>query len=304
MWGPRLYLFVTEEDEKNFGRDIEGMLSENLPYNYKGFSTNYSDTDTEGISSMQPISEGAIRHLIFVTSLEGFVGRTLGPQWQGDLSTKGWLGALDQSLIELVAGEIYYDGLGTLNTMRSHLKFFPMDVARVRLAALWQGIAQEMAFVGRNRDTGDLLSVKMISSRLVNILMKMCFYLEKQYIPYSKWFGHGFKQLNCYEVMAPIFESVLTANDATQVECHLAKAYEQVLALQNLTDFTRAPVDAQVTDYYGRPYKVMFPERICRALLEPVKAPSLKSVKLDDVALLVTANGIDISNYSQWISGK
>jgi len=304
MWGPRLYIFLSEKDEKHYGQDIQNMFSKNLPYSYKGFSTNYSDPDVEGISSMEPITEGAIRHLIFVTSVEAFISRTLGLKWQGDLSPKQWLGALDQSLIELVTGDIYDDGLGTLSDIRSSLQFFPMDVARVRLAALWQGIAQEMAFVGRNRDTEDLFSVKMISSRLVNILMKMCFYIEKQYIPYSKWFGHGFKRLDCYEVMAPLVEGVLLSNHAQEVEVNLANLYLKVLELQNLTDFTNVPIDAEVTNYFGRPYKVLFPEQICQGLLNSVKTPVLKSIKLDDIALLVISNGIEISSYSQWMSKR
>lgn len=300
MWGPRLYIFVSKADNDLYGREIEKLLSKELPYKYNEFSTNYSNPDIEGVSSMEFIQEGEIRHLIWVTDAEGFVSRTIGSNWKGELNNAQWLGACDQSLIELVSGAIYHDGLGTLETMRTYFEFYPEDIVRLKLASLWVAISQEVAFIGRNRDIEDLLSVKMISARLVNTLMRMCFYLEGKYVPYSKWFGHGFRELKCSTDMSELFEEILTCNDMLTIENLLAEVYVIILELHNESGFTDS-ISVKPSDYHGRPYKVLFADSIIEALISGIEDEKLKKYKLDDLALLLTSNGLDINNGLKWL---
>ena len=53
MWGPRFYLFLSCEDiaEKEH---IFSVLSENLPYTYKGYSVNFTEPDPDDCGVQHP----------------------------------------------------------------------------------------------------------------------------------------------------------------------------------------------------------------------------------------------------------
>src|SRR4029453_919163 len=44
-WGPRLMLFLTDDDFHVYSEQITAALAENLPYTFKGYSTNFGSAD-------------------------------------------------------------------------------------------------------------------------------------------------------------------------------------------------------------------------------------------------------------------
>jgi len=53
--------------------------------------------------------------------------------------------------------------------------------------------AQEQAFPGRAGARGDEVGAALVSARLVESLARTCFYVERAYPPYSKWFGSALR---------------------------------------------------------------------------------------------------------------
>ena len=78
------------------------------------------------------------------------------------------------------------------------------DVWLYLLAAGWWRVHPEANLVGRAGFVGDELGSALIGSRLVDDLMRLCFLMERQYAPYSKWFGTAFSRLACAPELSPL----------------------------------------------------------------------------------------------------
>jgi len=294
-WGPRLILFLSEKDYDQYERKINNLLRTNLPYDFKGFSTNFTSPLEDGVQRMETINKGEVNHLIEITSISSFLKRSLGIGCINNIRLLDWLKFTNQGLIEVTKGKIYYDGLKKLKKVRDYFRFYPDDILRLKLASLWHYIAQEEAFVGRNVDLGEELGVKLITSRIVTALIKICFYIEKEYIPYSKWFSRSFKELKCYNIVNEHCMKIINCNDINKIEELLCKAYKKVLLLQNKLDLTDEIV-LDTTDFYGRPYKVIFTSRITECLINSIESDELKKVKIDYLSLIENNDGIDLTN--------
>ena len=44
-WGPRFQLFLSDKDFYSYKNELKLVLSENLPYTFRGYSTNWSEPD-------------------------------------------------------------------------------------------------------------------------------------------------------------------------------------------------------------------------------------------------------------------
>ena len=64
-------------------------------------------------------------------------------------------------------------------------------------------LAQEEAFVGRCGQVDDELGSAVVAARLVRELMRLCFLIEREYAPYSKWLGTAFARLSCAPALLP-----------------------------------------------------------------------------------------------------
>ncbi len=142
------------------------------------------------------------------------------------------------------------------------------------------------------------MGVKTISARLVNYIMKICFYLEKEYVPYSKWIGTAFKRLKSYPSVEPNLKRLLGENDPEKIENYLVAAYEKLVELHNeRTDLPR--LDNKIQNFFGRPYRVIFAETIVQKLKEAVNDSYLKNVNIDEVGLDLKADSVDLDTKTQ-----
>jgi hypothetical protein len=291
-WGPRLQLFLGTDDFKNHAGALKEYLSMNLPFAYKGFPVNFSDPRYDSTQTMTPVRKHPLNHLVEVYTLQGYLHGQIGVRSIRKLSPKDWLCFLDQSLIELTAGRVFHDGLGTLQPMRNTLAFYPRDVWLLRLAALWQCVWNEEPFIGRCRDLGDPLGIKTIAARLVDLLVKIAFYLERKYIPYSKWRGLLFTRLHNYRNLKQYFTKVLDEPEPEQIENYLVHTCKQVVELHNAqADLPK--LDNTPRNFFGRPYKVIFAESIAETLKNAVGDEELRALPLQAVGLDLKVDGSD-----------
>ncbi|HLF01060.1 MAG TPA: DUF4037 domain-containing protein, partial [Anaerolineales bacterium] len=228
-WGPRLQLFLSEADLKTFGEGIVKMLGECLPYEFHGFSTNFSNREI-GLGWMERITSGPICHGVSVHAVRPFLIGGLGCDPCDGLTAVDWLTIPEQKLRVISSGQIFHDGLGELKKIQAQLQYYPRDVWLYLLAAQWRRIDQEEPFMGRCGEVGDELGSRILTARLIRDVMKLCFLMERQYAPYSKWFGTAFSQLNCAGELTSTLIGALAGQTWQEREAHLSRVYKSVAA--------------------------------------------------------------------------
>ena len=269
-WGPRMLLFLAHQDYVRFENKLSQVFSDNLPYEFLGYSTNYSEPDAGGVRHPVKIERGPVNHMVQVFGLKGFFEARLGFDPAKKIDVIDWLSVPQQRLLEIVRGEVYHDGLGKLRKIQEKLEFYPKDVWLYMLAAQWSKIAQEEAFVGRAGEAGDELGSGVVAARLVREIMKLGFLMERQYAPYSKWIGSAFSRLKIGRKLAPVLRDVFGAKTWKAREEKLAEAYSIVAIQHNALGITR-PLPTGVTKYYGRPFLVIHADAFANFIREAIR---------------------------------
>ncbi|MEA2527616.1 MAG: hypothetical protein QOF73_4843 [Thermomicrobiales bacterium] len=276
-WGPRLLLFVSEEDYGAHRDRIIAVLAERLPATFRGYSTHFGPPDDEGVRLPQVRETGPVDHKVEVLVAGSWFDSWLGIDPVAGLSVVEWLVLPQQKLLEVTAGRVYHDGLGELEPRRAALAAYPHEVWLYVLACQWRRIAQQEAFVGRTGEVGDELGSGLVAATLVRDLMRLCFLMERRYAPYTKWFGTAFRRLACAAELGPVFQPVLAAARWQEREEHLCVAYEVVARLQNELGLAR-PVEGRTSRFHGRPFRVIHGDRFVAALAEAIVDPEVKGI--------------------------
>ena len=304
MWGPRFYCFL---DPSDIGRkeEVFDAFSRELPYEYKGYSVNFTvpDPNDNGVQHPEFITSGRVNPLIFIQTFDEFLEEQLGTSALDSLTAADWLTFSEHRLLSLTAGEWFRDGLN-LSKRLDAIRFYPEDVRRYRIAANWDIIAFEQAFVRRCADVGDDLGSVIVAARIAERLMRLCFLYKKQYAPYSKWFGTAFAhpKLDVPQELKDALYGALHAGSIAERENALVRAQALTAALHNESGIT-APVEYEVESYYGREIKVIFANKFAEAVLETLEGTALAEVPLIDTfsALGGISNVSDDLRYSPLI---
>ena len=279
-WGPRMQIFLPEKDVINYTDKINVFLRQNLPPEFMGFPTNFSLPRYDHTQTMELKSSPPINHLIEIVCLETYIKKYLGDINIDEMELTDWINLNDQQLLEITSGRVFYDGLGTLIPLREKFQFYPWEVWIFRLAQYWKQIQDEEPFIGRCIENDDFTGLKILAARLTETIMKICFYIEKRYIPYGKWFGSAFNRLDCYSNVGELADTVLTENEPARIESGLCRLYERTVELHNMRGELPA-LDNHIRDFFGRPYRVIFAETIAATLMESITDPELLKLLLD-----------------------
>ena len=273
-WGPRVMLFVRESDV-GLAPQIHQMLAENLPYNFMGYSTHFSEPNPEdkGTQLLETIDSGPVNHRITVQTPLSLLADHLGIDHAGNLSPADWLSIPEQRLLTLTAGAVYHDGIG-LEELRQHFSYYPHDVWLYLMAAAWARIGQEEHLMGRAGLVGDEVGSALIGARLVRDIMHLCFLMEKRYAPYPKWFGTAFKGLTCGAKLYPTLKKILAARTWQNRQKNLIPAYEFIARKHNTLGLTR-PLPETTTQFFGRPFQVIALHGFSDALLAEIHNPQV-----------------------------
>jgi hypothetical protein len=273
-WGLRFHIFLAEEDFEKYSRQINQILDENLPDEFRGFPVNFeivANDDQRG-------RRENLRHHIELDTIEGFFRRYLGCNPHENLKASDWLTFSEHKLLGVTSGKVFSDAPGRLENIRQKFAYFPRDVWLYMLAAQWSKIFEEQAFAGRCGQVGDELGSALITARQIKNLMRLCFLIERKYAPYSKWFGSGFSRLDCAAELKPVFAKVLSAEDWRVRQEFLAQAYEIVVKLYNNLKIT-TPMSEEVSDYFKRPFLVIKDESVVGKLLAAITDEEIKNLE-------------------------
>ena len=293
LWGPRMVLFLPDKNFQALKNSLDKVLRFHLPYSFQGYSTNFSAPDEKdrGVRKLEDIDQGPVAHLIEMTTIEDYWRKELGISPFKEPDPIDWLTFQEHRLLSLTSGKVFHDGLG-LEAVRSRFLYYPRDVWYYLLAAQWTLISQEEAFIGRTMQVDDRLGSQVIAARLVERIIHLCFLMEKQYAPYSKWLGSAFKNLKCYSHLAPLLEKVLHAGTFKENDRWFSHIYTVIAEMHNALDITPA-VETRTRTYSGwhllrsgvedladddprntRPFQVIFAGRISAAILKQIQDPS------------------------------
>lgn len=250
-WGPRLQVFVAETDVDTVTERIHAAL----PDEFRGWPVRF------GWDEIAP------REHVEILPLGQWLRGQLGFDPTAGITTADWLKAPQQLILEVVGGAVFHDGVGDLTAVRAALAWYPDEVWLYLLASQWRRIEQREAFVGRTAEVGDELGSRIVAARLARDVIRMCFLIERQYAPYTKWLGTTFAGLDAGKEVGPALERALSADGYAEREAGLVDAYEAVARRFNglgLTD----PVEPTVRPFHTRPFLVLHSERFvaaCRA---------------------------------------
>lgn len=276
-WGPRMILFLSEKDFPKLKNKIDKALAGNLPYEFMGHSTNFSESEPNGVRHPVAITKGPVDHMVVITTVRAFFISRIGFDPYKKITVTDWLTCPQQRLLAMVDGAVYHNGLD-LEKVRAKLKYYPRDVWLYMLAAQWTKISQEEAFAGRAGDAGDELGSQLIAARLVYEIMKLCFLMERQYAPYSKWFGSAFSKLKVAGKLSPVLRQVLLAKTWKSREGFLVKAYAVIARQHNSLGITK-PLPVKASVYFSRPYLVIHGDKFAEAIGREIRDPEVKKIK-------------------------
>lgn len=251
-WEPRVLLFLREEDRARHGDAMGAALRRGLPPRFRGRLTDHG-----------------------IHTLRGYFLERLDVDIDGEFEARDWLTFAEQQLRTITAGAVYHDDVG-LQAVRDRFAYYPHDVWLYLLAAGWWRIHPEANLVGRTGSVGDELGSALIGSRLVHDLMRLCFLMERQYAPYSKWFGTAFSRLACAPELSPVLWKALQAPTWPERENALLVAYEKVAAMHNALRITPA-VSTHEHQLWNRPFKVLWGD-FPGALHAQIKDPKVKRI--------------------------
>jgi hypothetical protein len=270
-------LFVSEEDHEEHADRLTKTLSEQLPHRFRGYSVHFGEPDDEGVQVAEETASGPVNHKVEIHAVRPFFESSLGRN-PYEMTPADWLLVPQQKLLEVTAGRVYHDGLGTLEDVRQRLAYYPRDVWLLLLAAQWRRISQQEAFVGRTGEVGDELGSGLVAADLVRDLMRLCFLMERKYAPYSKWFGKAFSKLECAAALSPIFGQVLAPDSWRRREIYLVRAYEIVAGTHNELGLT-PPMETEPSRYHDRPFLVIHGDRFALALEGAIEDPEVKDLQ-------------------------
>ncbi|MDR3612134.1 MAG: DUF4037 domain-containing protein [Candidatus Obscuribacterales bacterium] len=269
-WGPRLLLFVESENLVKNGREINTVLQQELPVEFRGFPTQYalSKPDADG--------QNFIQHRVDVFSVASFLKDYLGFDYAQTIKSVDWLTFPEQKLRSITAGRVFRDEV-KLHEMRQQFAYYPDNVWLYLLASGWNRIEQEEHLMGRAGLVGDEIGSSLIAARLVRDLMRLCFLMEKAYAPYAKWFGTAFTKLSCSKELAPVLEQILQASTWKNREKYLSHAYKFVAAMHNKLKITET-LSEDVAQFHGRPFWTISMGAFSQAIAAKITEPEMKKL--------------------------
>ena len=278
-WGPQVRIVLPEKDFDKTARAVGSVMCENLPTTYKGFSTHFEE-HKNGYLKLTPkhVRKGPVNHLTEFHTIKGFFDKYLSFDPYKKPTERDWLMFPDHSLLEATGGEVWRDDLN-FQKYRNKFKYYPADVWKYVMAIQWEKIAWEEPYMARAGEAGDELGAHLISIMVVKNIMRLCFYLERRYIPYWKLFGLGFTKLECFDELDPILKKIIRTDRWRLTEKYLVEAYQVVARMHNRLGVTEK-LQARVVNYHGRPYRVVRVERFHRALLRKTRSKFLRNLKL------------------------
>lgn len=261
-WGLRLTLLV-DGDKVD---DVSDYLEEVLPETYQGLPTRFA-------TSWEP----KVRQRVQVATAEAFANSRLGVDVSGEMRSVDWLCLTGQGVLEVTAGPVFFDDLGTLTGLRQKLAWYPDDVWCHVVAAGWMRLGDTLPDLGRTGHRGDDLGNRIIGARMAGAAMHLAFLISRRWPPYAKWVGTMFTQLPVAADLMPLLNAASGSESWTQRQEALAEALAVLYRAQRAAGLPTAegiPTEPNT----ARPMILGVRGAVVDTLLNAVSDPQLRAV--------------------------
>ena len=301
-WGPRVDLFLAEDDYDSARDSIREALRHRLPHSFRGYPTSFTEPDPNdnGTQHMAAHDEGPVNHKVELMTPRGFFLNYLAFDIVQEIEPADWLTFPEQKLRTVSAGGVFHDEIG-LEGLRQRFAYYPEDVWLYQLASGWARVGQEEHLMGRAGSVGDELGSALIGARLVRDLMRLCFLMERTYAPYPKWLGTAFNLLPCSAELSPSLRAALAARTWQEREQHLADAYRVVAAMHNRLGVTE-PLPTEPRAFFGRPFRVIELHGFADRILEKIEDERVRriAVRRPIGGIDLFSDSTDLVSYASW----
>ena len=199
-----------------------------LPKEFKGYER----------SLISPV--GGNRH--GVVRLNEFLKDRLGNEY-GELGMKEWLRVPEHSILEVINGKLFFDGSGTLSSIRENLADMPEDVRKKKIAGylLMMGQAGQYNYA-RLVKRGEEAAAQLAVFEYVKATLHVIYSLNGKYMPYYKWAFRGMRDLAVLSGLENDLTFLLTSGNGKDIALKKSNMIEEIagriiaeLRLQNLT---------------------------------------------------------------------
>jgi hypothetical protein len=226
-WGPRVRMFLSEEDHARLSGEVMDVLRGSLPHKFHGFDMMWRKPGVD----VHDTRETVLYH-VSVGTVSGALG-FVGGLDALPLEAVDWLKISEQHLLDFTSGVVYRDDLGDLTRARDLLAYYPDDVLRFLLMCDWNAVGGDWFPIGRIGPRGDTLGLRLQATNVVRHLMRIAYMVSRRYMPYKKWFGTLFKELPVAGVLEPVLKDILREQDWRRVEERIGDAASILLQQQN-----------------------------------------------------------------------
>lgn len=275
-WGLRFQIFLSAEDHEKYYLELNQILDEKLPHEYKSHPTSFEINVNKDQRDLERAKLS--KHNIDIETIEGFFARYLGCDPFQEITVADWLTFTEHKLLAVTSGKVFYEGLGKLEEIRQKFKYYPRDIWLYLLSVQWSKIFEEQVFIGRCGYTKDELGSRLIAGKQIRNLMELCFLIEQKYAPYSKWFGTAFSQLDCADELIPIFADVLDSQKWKERQTVLADAYKKIIIRYNNLKITDS-MSEEISEYFSRPFLVIKDESVVENLRKEIADKETLNIK-------------------------
>ena len=214
---PGFIIFLPDE-EKLSRRDaflLERAYAK-LPKEFEGFRR----------ASISPV--GGARHGVVRTS--DFFRDKVGSA-DGVLTLSQWMTQPEELLSEAVNGEIFFDNLGEVSSIRSALSAYPRDIMLKKLAGRLLLAAQAGQYNYRRAlSHGETAAAQLAAIRFSENAMAAIFLLNGRYMPYYKWSFRALRALTKLSLEAELFEYLITTGNGGDAAEEKADVIESICA--------------------------------------------------------------------------
>jgi hypothetical protein len=226
-WGPRLTIYLSDEDHARQAEAIQSAFQEALPEQFRGLDMMWRKPGVD----IHDTSETALYH-VRVGTVDGAL-RFCGGAAALPLQDVEWLHVSEQHLLEFTSGTVYRDNVGELTRAREALAYYPDDVLRFLLLAEWNAVGGAWFPIGRMGSRSDPLGVHLQAAVASRHLMQIAFMVSRSYAPYIKWFGTLFQALPVAEKLVPVLQALLAEARWQAVEERICEATSILVEAQN-----------------------------------------------------------------------
>jgi len=206
-WGPRVRLWLTNQDYRKFGRRLRRDINAAAPETFLGARYHFFGQTKDNV-----------KVLSIDGSLENQLGRPRPPRRARDW----FVPRRGKSLVEqeswlyfLRHGPVFHDPLGEFTARKEAFSRYPRDVRYKLIAGLCLGIwaGGEYKFCLRHVHRRDPVAIHICLGLFVQEVMRLCFLINDDYAPHEVWVHHEFRKLPEARALDSKLKRLVTSGD-------------------------------------------------------------------------------------------